>query len=154
MPYTLRSKVEAELSILEETGILTKVEKSKWAISIVPVIKIDTTGSVHICGDFKVTINPALHTVQYPLPLIEDIFASLFGGESFTNINLAQAYLQMEVEDSSKKFLTINTHEGLYQYNPLVFGITSEPALWQKAMDQVLQDVPVVPGLYHCDREE
>ncbi|KAI7813566.1 hypothetical protein IRJ41_020631 [Triplophysa rosa] len=127
--YALRPKVEAELGNLEKTGILTKVDRNK-------------AGSVHICGDFKATINPVLHTVQYPLPRIEDIFASLSGGECFTKLDLAQAYLQMEMEDSSKKVLTINTQKGLYQYNRLVFGIASAPALWQKAMDQVLQDVP------------
>ncbi|XP_049332430.1 uncharacterized protein K02A2.6-like [Astyanax mexicanus] len=97
---------------------------------------------VCICGDFKVSINPVLRTVQYPLPRIEDIFSSLAGGEKFSKIDLSQAYLQMEVEESSKKFLIINTHKGLYRYNRLVFGVASAPAIWQRAMDQVLQDIP------------
>ena len=40
------------------------------------------------------------------------------------------------------KYLTINTHEGLFQYNRLGFGVTSCPAIWQRAIDQVLQGVP------------
>ena len=28
---------------------------------------------------------------------------------------------------------------GLFQYNPLVFGITSAPAIWQRTMDQILE---------------
>ncbi|XP_035997531.1 NACHT, LRR and PYD domains-containing protein 3-like [Fundulus heteroclitus] len=91
---------------------------------------------LRICGDFKVSINPVLRTVQYPLPRIEDIFSSLAGGEKFSKIDLSQAYLQMEVEESSKRFLAINTHKGLYQYNRLVFGVASAPAIWQRAMDQ------------------
>ncbi|RXN24195.1 Transposon Tf2-9 poly [Labeo rohita] len=123
-------------------GILTKVEWSEWATPIVPVIKKGKTGDAHICGDFKVTIHPVLHAVQYPLPCIEDIFASLSGGEHFSKIDLAQACLEMEMDEQSKKFLTIKTHEGLYQYNHIVFGIASAPALWQRAMDQVLQGIP------------
>lgn len=142
VPYALRPKVDAELKSLEASGILTKVEWSDWATPIVPVIKKGKAEAVRICGDFKVSINPVLHTAQYPLPRIEDIFASLAGGEKFSKIDLAQAYLQMEIEESSKKFLTINTQRGLFQYNRLVFGIASAPAIWQRAMDQVLQDIP------------
>ncbi len=142
VPYAIRPKVEAELDNLEKMGILTKVEWSEWATPIVPVIKKGKAGDVRICGDFKVTINPALHAVQYPLPRIEDIFAPLSGGEYFSKIDLAQAYLQMEIDEQSNKFLTINAHKGLYQYNRLVFGIASAPALWQRAMDQVLQGIP------------
>ncbi|GAA6089207.1 uncharacterized protein K02A2.6-like, partial [Tachysurus ichikawai] len=84
VPYAIRPKVEAELDHLVKTGILTKIERSEWATPIVPVIKKGKTGDVRICGDFKVTINPALHAVQYPLPRIEDIFASLSSGEHFS----------------------------------------------------------------------
>ncbi|XP_061094922.1 uncharacterized protein K02A2.6-like [Conger conger] len=79
---------------------------------------------------------------QYPLPRIEDIFANLSGGRRFTKVDLAEAYLQMEMEEDSKVFLTINTLKGLYHYNRLVFGVASAPAIWQRAMDQVLQGVP------------
>ena len=79
---------------------------------------------------------------KYPLPKIEDIFASLSGGEKFSKIDLTQAYLQMEVNDSSKQYLTLNTHKGLYRFNRLVFGIASALSLWQHAIDQVLQNIP------------
>jgi len=63
---------------------------------------------------------------------------------------LAQAYLQMEVDECSHKYLTINTHKGLYQYNRLVFGVASAPAIWQKTIDQVLQGIPGV----QCYRDD
>ncbi|XP_062405896.1 uncharacterized protein K02A2.6-like [Sardina pilchardus] len=140
VPYALRPKVENELHKLENEGILSKVDWSEWATPIVPVVK--GNGSVRICGDFKVTINPVLKAEQYPLPRIDDIFAALGQGKRFSKIDLAQAYLQMEMDESSKKYLTINTTKGLYQYNRLVFGIASAPAIWQKAMEQVLQGIP------------
>ena len=140
VPYSIRPKVEVELQLLVDQGILSKVDWCDWATPIVPVVK--KTGAVRICGDFKCTVNPVLHADQYPLPRIDDIFASLAGGERFSKIDLAQAYLQMEVEESSRKYLTINTTKGLYQYNRLVFGISSAPAIWQRAMDQVLQGIP------------
>ena len=92
------------------------------------------------------TINPALHVEHYPLPRIEDLFASLSGGQHFSKIDLSNAYLQMPVEEQSRKYLTITTSKGLFCYNRLAFGITSAPAMFQRAMDQVLQGLPNV----HC----
>ena len=68
VPYALRPKVEAELTRLEKEGILSKVEYSEWATPIVTVVK--RNGSVRVCGDFKVSVNPVLLAEQYPLPHI------------------------------------------------------------------------------------
>ena len=140
VPYALRPKVEEELRRLQNEGILTKVEWSDWATPIVPVPKKD--GSVRICGDYKGTVNPELQAEKYPLPRIEDIFAKLSGGQKFSKIDLRQAYHQLEMEEDSKKYLTINTHMGLFQYNRLVFDITSAPAIWQRTIDQVQEGTP------------
>ena len=112
MPYALQPKVEAALRKLEEDGVIKPVQFSKWAAPIVPVVKPD--GSVRICGDYRVTLNCAANTVTYPLPKIEDLFASLSGGKLFSKMDLASAYLQIPLEEQSKEYTTINTHKGLY----------------------------------------
>jgi hypothetical protein len=50
----------------------------------------------------------------------------------------------MEMEEESNKFLTINTHKGLFQQIRLVFGVASAPAIWQQAIDQILEGIPHV----------
>ena len=76
------------------------------------------------------------------LPRVNDVFASLAGGQRFTKIDLRQAYLQLEMEDESKEYLVLNTHKGLYRLNRQAFGIASAPAIWQRSMDQLLQGIP------------
>ena len=86
VPYALRPKVEAELTCLEKDCILSKVESSEWTAPIVPVVK--RNGSVRVCSDVKVSVNPVLCAEQYPLPRIGDIFANLAGGKHFSKLNL------------------------------------------------------------------
>ena len=56
-------------------GIIEPVQFSEWVIPIVPIIKKD--GSVRLCGDYKVTVNQTTKTDTYPLPITEDMLASL-----------------------------------------------------------------------------
>ena len=118
MPYAIEPKIEVELKRLEREGIIHKVKFSDWATPVVPVVK--PNGTVRICGDYKNTINPQLQVEEYPLPRIDDIFAKLGGGQSFTKIGLKQAYHQMELHENSQEYLTINTHQGLFNnYSPM-----------------------------------
>ena len=121
VPYSLWAKVEAELTCLQDKGVIAPVRFSDWAAPIVPVVKQD--GNIRICGDYKLTINAVAKTDPYPLPRIEDIFASLSGGKLFTKLDLAHAYQQIPLTDDSKRYTTINTHKGLFRYNRLPFGV-------------------------------
>lgn len=142
VPFALRPRVEKELDKLVSDGILTKVDHSEWATPIVPVPK--SNGDIRICRDFKVTLNPLLKVDQYPLPHIDEIFATLTPGKNFTKIDLKSAYLQMEVEEDCKQYLTISTHKGLLRYNRLVFGVASAPAIFQRTIEQILGGTPGV----------
>ena len=72
----MKENVEIELQKLETQGIISTVKYSKWAVPIVPVLKQDKQ-SVRICGDYKLTANRASRVEHYPLPIIEDLFATL-----------------------------------------------------------------------------
>ena len=139
VPFAMKEVIGAELDRLEEAGVIERVNHSKWAV---PVPKGD--GRLRLCGDYKVTINPALEVDQYPLPKPDDLFTSLAGGKRFTKIDLTQAYQQMALDDHSRELVTVNTHKGLYRYTRLPFGVASAPAIFQKTMDTVLQDLPKV----------
>ena len=142
VPYALRNKIEQELERLEIEGIVEPIQFADWAAPIVPVLKLD--GSVRICGDYKITVNRAAKVDSYPIPKIEDLFASLSQGKKFTKLDLAHAYQQILLDEDSKKYVTINTHKGLYQYSRLPFGVSSAPAIFQRTMEGILRGIPNV----------
>ena len=92
--------------------MIEPVQFSDWAAPIVPVLKQD--GSMRICGDYKITVNRAAKTDPFPLPRINDLFASLAGGKTFSKLDLAHAYQQLELDEESRKLVVINTHNGLF----------------------------------------
>ena len=108
MTHTLRSEGWGGrgVKLTEKEGVLEKVDHSEWAAPIVTVPKKD--GRVRICGDYKVTVNPALDVDQYPLPCPADLFATLAGGKYFSKLDLSQAYHQIQLDPTSRKYVTIN----------------------------------------------
>ncbi|BHF85174.1 hypothetical protein SprV_1002833500 [Sparganum proliferum] len=121
VPYAVAPKVEEELDRLQKADIIEPLQYSEWAAPIVPVLKSD--GSVRICGDYKLTINSATKLNPYPLPRIEDLYASLAGGHQFTTLDLKHAYNQVVLDTESRDATTINTHRSLFRYKRLPFGI-------------------------------
>ena len=140
VPYRLKEKVETKLDRLQKLGIISPVQHAEWATPIVPIMKKD--GNIRLCGDYKVTVNRSLIPDNYPLPRVEDIFAALQNGKLFTKLDLSQAYQQLPLDEDSKKFTTINTHKGLFQYERLPFGISTAPSIFQRLMENLLWICP------------
>ena len=84
-------------------------------------------------------INRAAKVDNYPIPKSEDLFASFSQGKKFTKLDLAHAYQQILLDEDLKKYVTINTHKGLYQYSRLPFGVSSAPAIFQQTMEGILK---------------
>ena len=142
VPFAIKESVGREIDRLVENGTLQPVEHSEWAAPIVPVPKKD--GTIRICGDFKVTVNPYLDVDQHPLPKPTELFACLTGGKRFTKLDLSSAYQQLLLDEESSKLVAINTQKGLFRFTRLPFGVASAPAVFQRTMDTILQGVPQV----------
>ena len=50
-------------------------------------------------------------------------------------------YLQVPLHPESRKYVTIKTHMGLYQYTRLPFGVASVPAIFQRIMEGIFQGI-------------
>ena len=140
LPFAFLDGVKNELDRQVTLGILQKVDTSPWAAPIVPVVK--PNGTIRICGDFKVTINPQICIDQHPIPTVDELLAKLQHGRRFTKIDLSDAYLQLELDDQSKDLVVINTPFGLFRFNWMPFGISNAPAIFQRTIDQVIAGIP------------
>ena len=125
---------------LVQQKVIEPVPYSDWAAPIVAVMKPEKT-SILICGDFKLTVNRITKVDRYQ---INDLFATLLGGRTFSKLNLSQAYQQLELDEDSKRYTTINTHKGLFRVHRLPFGVSSVPGIFQRTTESVLSRIPNV----------
>ncbi|XP_026314449.1 LOW QUALITY PROTEIN: uncharacterized protein K02A2.6-like [Hyposmocoma kahamanoa] len=133
--FALREKIEQELDRLCNIGVIEPVECSEFASPIVPVLKHD--GSVRICADYSQSINKQLVLEKYPLPTVQELFTRLHGGVQFSKLDMSSAYNQLQIIDD-ENITCINTHKGLFKFKRLVFGLSSAPAIFQRAMESIL----------------
>ncbi|XP_030580469.1 uncharacterized protein K02A2.6-like [Archocentrus centrarchus] len=142
VPFAMRAKVDEEIDRLLKENIISPVKYAEWAAPVVPILK--PIGTVRLCGDYKLTVNTVASLEQYPIPRVEDLFAALSGGKQFSKLDMSHAYQQILLDDKSKKYVTVNTHRGLFTYNRLPFGVASAPAIFQRTMEGLLKGIPLV----------
>ncbi|KAJ8868001.1 hypothetical protein PR048_031810 [Dryococelus australis] len=71
---------------------------------------------IRLCVDLKVTLNKYVSVDQYPLPKKENLFQNIHECNAFCRINLANAYLQLEVHERNIRYC------GAYQDDILIGG--------------------------------
>ncbi|UYV80805.1 K02A2.6-like, partial [Cordylochernes scorpioides] len=139
VPFALRELVDEKLKSLEEQGVVEPVKFTKWASPIVTVLKND--GTIRICHDYKSRVNLYSNPDKYPLPTIPQLLDRLRGGRVFTKLDMAQAYQQLKVDETSAEILAINTPRGLYKVKRLPFGLNSAVGTFQRFMDTLLSGI-------------
>lgn len=152
VPFALKDKVKDEIKRLLNNKRIEPVKYSEWGTPVVPIVKSD--GSVRLCGDYKVTLNPHLETDHYPLPHIETIFQTLKGGEYYCELDLKEAYLQAPLEPGSQDLTVINTELGTFKYLYLPYGVSTGPGSFQRLLSQKLSHIPntivFIDNIYMC----
>ena len=99
LPYTLK------LEQLVQAEVITPMQFSDWSAPIIPVIKAD--GNIHVCGDYKITLNPVANPEVYPLLRVNDLFTASSGGTLFYKLDLSHTNKQLELDEESKNTLRL-----------------------------------------------
>ena len=79
--------------------------------------------------------------IRYPQPTPEEFFSKIQGGKKFSKIDLTKAYLQLELDEESQKFLTINTSKDLKHFTILPYWVTPASGIFQRVIENALTNI-------------
>ncbi|KAJ8333804.1 hypothetical protein SKAU_G00411230 [Synaphobranchus kaupii] len=141
LPLSVRDAVTDELNRLLAAGVIEKIDASEWISPIVVTQK--KTGGIRMCVDLREP-NKAVIMDSYPLPHMDELLSSLRGATVFSTIDLASAYHQVPLHEDSRDLTASITHEGLFRFLRVPYGLSSAPSAFQKMMATILQGLPGV----------
>ena len=123
---------------MEADGHITKVtEPTDWVSSMVTAVR---NGKLRICSDPK-DLNKAIRREHYPIPTVEEVVASMPGAKVFSKIDAKSGFLQIKLDYESSLLTTFNSPIGRYRWLRLPFGMKSAPEIYQRIMDEMLDDI-------------
>ena len=122
--------------------------KNPWGSPIVLVRKKD--GSIRMCVDYR-KLNGVTRKDAYPLPPIDDTLDTLSGSKWFSTLDLISGYWQVEVNEKDREKMAFCSHEGLFEFNVMPFGLCNAPATFQRVMNLVLAGLQWSSCLVYLD---
>jgi hypothetical protein len=84
---------------------------TRWVMPIMAVLK--TGGTICICGDFSVIVNPQTDLEEYFLPLLDGL--DVLSRKVLSVLNQTQGYQYLKAVKESQEVPTLTTQEGCYR---------------------------------------
>lgn len=132
-PPALRSEIDKQVEKLIRDDIIEpSVSPYNNPILLVPK-KSDSDKKWRLVVDFR-KLNEKLIPDKFPIPRIDDIFDQLAQARFFSVIDLSSGFHQIELEQESRKYTSISTPRGQFQYKRLPFGLNVAPNSFSRMM--------------------
>ena len=132
-----KKEIERQTAEMEDAGLIRQ-SNSVWHSPVVLVKKKDNSWRFAI--DYR-KLNSITIPISHPLPRIEDVFDAL--GESkatiFSTLDLNSAYYQVALDPETRHKASFVTHEGVYEFLRMPFGLRNAPMSFQLLMSMVLR---------------
>ena len=135
LPPALRDEVSAELKRLQAQGIIEPIDSSPWISNLLVVRK--KTGSIQLCVDLR-EVNKAVTLDKYPLPTVDELGSQFHSSKVFSKLDLSQGYLQIPLTEKGRNMTAFVSHDGIFRFKRMPFGLSSAPSSFQKIMVSTL----------------
>ncbi len=147
VPVALREEARAEEQRMLEAGIV-EPSTSPWASPVVLIRKKDN--SLRYCIDYR-RLNNVTIKDSYPIPRVDDCLETLGGSHYFSTLDCASGYWQVAMDKQDAAKTAFVTHQGLFQFKVMPFGLCNAPATFERLMEAVLAGLQWESCLVYLD---
>ena len=113
---------------------------SPWRAQVVVVKDPFLRHKKKLCMDYSLTINQYTELNGYPLPRIDDMVNTLAKYKLFSTFDLKSAYHQVPIKESDMNYTGFEANGRLYHFRRIPFGVTNGVAVFQRAMDRMIEE--------------
>ena len=125
--------ITAEINKIMEAELI-RPSNSPWSASMSLVKKTDS-GEWRSVIDYR-KLNSITRKDQFPMALISEILSSLYASEFFFIMDLS-GFHQIPIAEDSIAKTAFNTHDGLFEYLYLGFGLSNGSAFFNRYIRSV-----------------
>ena len=136
LPQAYENRVEAEVGRLVKKQYI-RPSKSAWLNNVRPVVKPD--GSIRLTTNL-IRLNKLVVLDKYSLPNIDEIIYKLKNQKYYSKIDLKEGFFQIKINEQDCHKTAFRIKNRLYEWIRMPMGFKNSPAIFQRAMDTILEE--------------